>query len=94
MFVKSSCESGSVAIPSEVESSLMEMGLANEKALTNMLEAERLGGQLPEDAQVQDLTAYLLSVTYGLTVLAGRGKTKEELKAVADMAVSTLSGIG
>lgn len=94
MFVKSSCESGSVAIPSEVESSLRDMGLANEMALSGMLEAERLRGQLPEEAHVQDITAYLLSVTYGLTVLAGRGKTKEELTAVAEMAVNTLPGIG
>ena len=94
MFVKSSCESGSVAVPSEVESSLRDMGLANEMALSGMLEAERLRGQLPEDAQVQDITAYLLSVTYGLTMLAGRGKTKEELTAVAEMAVNTLPGIG
>ena len=93
MFVKSSCESGSVAIPGEVESSLKDMGLANEVALSNILEAEKLRGQLPGDAQVQDITAYLLSVTYGLTVLAGRGKTKEELRAVAEMAVSTLPGL-
>ena len=93
MFVKSSCESGSVAIPCEVQSSLNDMGLANEVGLSRMLEAERLRGQLAQDAQVQDITAYLLSVTYGLTVLAGCGKTKEELKAVAEMAVSTLPGL-
>jgi hypothetical protein len=58
------------------------------------LEAERLNGQLPEDTQVQDIASYLLSVTYGLTVLARGGKTKEELMAVAEMAVSALPGIG
>jgi AcrR family transcriptional regulator len=94
MFVKSSCESGSVAIPGEIATSLQDMGMANEMALTNLLEAERLNGQLPEDIQVHDITSYLLSVTYGLTVLAQRGKTKEELMAVAEMAVSALPGIG
>jgi len=93
MFVKSSCESGSVAVPCEVESALTDMGLANEAALSNMLETERLNGHLPKEAQVQDITAYLLSVTYGLTVLAGRGKTKEDLQAVAEMAVNSLPGI-
>lgn len=93
MFVKSSCESGSVAIPCEVESSLNEMGLANEVALSEMLEAERLRGHLAEDARVQDIASYLLSVTYGLTVLAGRGKTREELRAITEMAVSSLPGI-
>ena len=47
MFVKSSCESDSVAIPDEIRSSLKDMGLASEMALANLLEAEKLRGQLP-----------------------------------------------
>lgn len=94
LFVKSSCESGSAAIPSEITSLLQDMGLTNEMVLTDLLEAERLRGQLPEDAQVQDITGYLLSVMYGLSVLARCGKTKEALKAVADMAVSALPSEG
>jgi AcrR family transcriptional regulator len=93
MFVKSSCESGSVAIPDEIASNLEDMGMANEVALTNLLEAEQLNGGLPEDTRVHDITSYLLSITYGLTVLAGRGKLKEELRAVAEMAVSALPGV-
>ena len=93
MFVKSSCESGGVATPDEITTSLQDMGMANEMALNNLLEAERLNGGLPEDTQVNEITTYLLSVTYGLTMLAQRGKTKAELMAVADMAVSTLPGI-
>ena len=90
MFVKSSCESGSVAIPDEIASNLEDMGMANEVALTNLLEAEQLNGGLPEDTRVHDITSYLLSITYGLTVLAQRGKPKEELRAVVEMAVSAL----
>jgi len=93
LFVKSSCESGSAAIPSEITSSLRDMGLANEMALTNLLEAERLRGQLPEDAQVQDIAGYLMSVMSGISVLARRGKTKKELKAVADIAVNAMPGV-
>jgi AcrR family transcriptional regulator len=94
MFVKSSCESDSIAVPDEISSSLKDMGLASEMAISELLEAEKLRGQLPEDTQVQVITGYLLSVTYGMTVLAGRGQTKEELKAVAEMAVNLLPGIG
>lgn len=90
MYVKSSCESGSVAIPDKVESSLQGMGQANEVALSRMLEGEKQRGQLTQDARVKDITAYLLSVTYGLTVLAGSGKTREELISVTKMAVNTL----
>ena len=56
--------------------------------------AQRLSGRLPDDAQVQDITAYLLSVTRGLTILARRGKAEEELRAVGETAVSALAGIG
>jgi AcrR family transcriptional regulator len=90
MFVKSCCESSSVAIPDEIAASLQNMGLASEMALSHLLQAERLNGDLPDDTQVQDIASYLLSVTYGLTVLVRRGKTKKELKAVAEMAVNAL----
>lgn len=90
LFVNSSCESGSVAIPSEISSSLQDMCMAREMELTNLLEGERLCGQLPENAQVHDIAGYLLAVMYGLSVLARRGKTKKELKAVAEIAVSAL----
>jgi AcrR family transcriptional regulator len=90
MLVKSSCESGGVAVPSEIESSLEAMGEATEAALFNVLEAERLADRLPKDAPVQDITGYLLSVTYGLSVLARQGKTKQELSSVVEMAISTL----
>lgn len=93
MFVKSSCESESVAIPCEVQSALDDMGQANEVALSTMLEAEKARGQLAKDASVQKITSYLLSLTYGLTILAGRGKTKAELGAVASMGINALPGI-
>ena len=94
LFVRSSCESGGAAIPSETTSSVQDMGLKSEMALAKLLEAERLRGRLPEDAQVKDIAGYVLSVMYGLAVLARRGKTKEELQIVANMAVKALPGIG
>jgi AcrR family transcriptional regulator len=94
MYVKSSCESGSAAVPGEITNDLQDMGLASEMALASLLETEQRKGQLPADMQVNETTAYLLSVTYGLSVLARRGKTKEELAKVADLAVDTLPGMG
>ena len=92
MFVRSSCESGGAAIPTKTTSSIQDKGLEIEMALTRLLEAEQLRGQLPEDIQVKDLAGYLLSVMYGLGVLARGGKTKKEMQAVANMAVLTLPG--
>ena len=43
-------------------------------ALTSILEAERRCGQLAKDARVKDIAAYLLSLMYGMAVLARHGK--------------------
>ena len=51
---------------------LEEMGMANELILSETLETERLRGGLPEDTNVHDITGYLLSVSYSLSVLAKR----------------------
>lgn len=90
MFVKSCCESGSEAIPSNITTTLRNKGTADETGLSKLLEHERQCGQLPENAQVQAIAGYLLSVMYGLSILARQGKTTNELKAVADMAVRSL----
>jgi hypothetical protein len=86
------CESGSVAVPDDVTASLQDMGQANEMVLTNLLKSEQQSGRVLGDANVQDIAGLLMSVTYGLTVQARRGKTKEELNAIADMAISALPG--
>jgi AcrR family transcriptional regulator len=93
MFVKSSCESGGAGVPDDITNSLQDMGMANEIALSNLLEAEKQKGQLPENTQVNDITSYLLSVIYGLTVLVRREKTNEELRAVAEMSIQAIPGI-
>jgi AcrR family transcriptional regulator len=90
MYVKSSCESGGAAIPGEISASLQDMGIVNEAALTQLLENERLKGHLPESTEVEGIASFLLSVSYGLTVLAKRGKTKKELGTVAEMALGAL----
>lgn len=94
LFVKSSCESGGAAIPEEITASLQEMGVANEKFLVDLLKTEQQRGQLPHDVRPKNLAAYLISVIYGISVMARRGKTKSELKAVVATAVSVLSATG
>ena len=90
LFVKSSCESGGTALPEEINRSLQEMGLASERFLLERLESEQRHGQLPGNARLQDLATYLMSVIYGLSVMARRGKTKPELEAVVETAIRAL----
>lgn len=93
LFVKSCCESGSVAIPDDITSSLGNMALDHEDMLANLLEAEQQRGQLPENAEVQIIAGYLVTVMAGLSVQARRGKSSEELKALVDMIVSSIPGV-
>ncbi len=90
LFVKSSCESGGAAMPEGVSASLQDMGSAFEQALTERLEAERKCGQLLPTTDPRDLAGYLLSVMYGLTVLARRGKSREELEAIVEVTINAL----
>ena len=93
LFVKSSCESGSTAVPEQISDMLQDMGLASEKALTELMKDEQQRGQLAPGASPKAIAGYLLSVMYGLSVLAKRGKPRKELKAIVDTAVATLPAV-
>jgi AcrR family transcriptional regulator len=90
LFVRSSCESGSAAVPEQISAMLQDMGLDSERNLTDLLKAEQQRGQLPPGAHPEAIAGYLLSVMYGLSVLARRGKPREELNAIVDTAVRML----
>lgn len=94
LFVKSSCESGGAAIPDDVASSLREIGHDSEQALIDFFGAEQARGQLSADADPCAIAAYLLSVMYGLAVMARRGKSRRELEAIADTSIQTLPALG
>lgn len=82
LFVKTACESGGVAIPDEITTLLRDMELRMETQLTGLFEAE-----LPEGSQVHNITLYIQLLMSGLSVQAKRGKSSDELKAVADIAL-------
>ena len=69
------------------------MALDHEDMLANLLEAEQQRGQLPENAEVQIIAGYLVTVMAGLSVQARRGKSSEELKALVDMIISSIPGV-
>lgn len=89
MFVKTNCESSGVGTPAEIRRELDDMGLATDSAISAVLEAERVRGNLPSDTSIPTLTAFVLSIAYGLSVLAQRGKTRDELSRVIDMAIDS-----
>ena len=90
LFVKSSCEAGGSGIPEDVSASLQVMGLAIEQSLTDILAVEQDRGQLSRRVDPREMAGYLLSIMYGLSVLARRGKPRKELEAIADLSMPTL----
>jgi AcrR family transcriptional regulator len=90
LFVKSNCESGSAAMPENVSAALQDMGSAVERALTERLQADRKRGQLLPSTDPRDFAGYLLSVMYGLSVLARQGKSREELEAIVEVTINAL----
>lgn len=90
-FVKSRCESGSVAFPVGLSTTLVELGVAREKILFELLKDDFSRGVF-QGFQENDIIGYLLSIMHGLAVQARNGKTRKELKAIADIFISTFPG--
>ncbi len=91
LFVKSICESGSRAMREDVSVTLNGIGQESEKALVTFFKKEKLRGNLPKTADVKQLATYLMSVMYGIGVLAKNGKSKKTLRTVAQLAVQMAS---
>ncbi len=90
LFVKSSCESGSHAMPEDITNALLVQAKATEKHLVGFLKDERSRGNLAAGADTLQLARYLLSIMYGLGVLAKNGATRRSLRSVADLAVAAV----
>ena len=88
LYVKSCCESGGAAMPEDMSASLQGMGLATEQALIERLVSEQERGQLSPQADPKEIAGYLLSLMYGLTVLARRGNPRKELEAIVDFSIA------
>ncbi|MCG8018377.1 MAG: TetR/AcrR family transcriptional regulator [Candidatus Thiodiazotropha sp. 'RUGA'] len=90
LFVKSSCEAGGTGVPEEVTQALQNMGLATQQVLTSLFEQEQSQGRLPATADPKVMADYLMSVLYGISVLARQGRCKDELMTAAEFAIATL----
>jgi AcrR family transcriptional regulator len=90
LFVKSSCEAGGSAMPENLTHSLQSMRQAHAQALTKALEVDQKKGLLSQSANPRDMAEYLLSVLYGISVLARQGKSRKALIKVVDIAITAL----
>ncbi len=90
LFVNSTCESVSEAVPEEITRSLNGMRNENVKTLIAFFSKEQERGALPQDTDVEQLASYVLAVLYGIGVLANNGATMKTLQPVIELAVKTL----
>lgn len=89
-LVKSCCETGSVGLPNEITSSMLDRSHDMEKSLCDVVHSEQRRGQLRKDLKAKDIAAYIMSIIYGLSIMARRGKSCSELKSIAKAAIKTM----
>lgn len=70
-----------------VKKVLIQYRAAYEKLLTKRFEQAKSDGDLPSDANPQALAKYLATLHQGMSVQATSGASKEELLAIADLAL-------
>ena len=75
----------------DIAATLSGMGEDSEMALVAFLKREKLSGNLPKAADVKQLATYLMSVMYGIGVLAKKGNSKKSLRSAARLAVRVIS---
>ncbi len=71
-----------------VKNKLIQYRGSYEKLLINRFEQARKDGDLPDDAQPESLAKYLATLHQGMSVQATSGASREELMAIAALALS------
>jgi len=90
LFVKSSCESGSHAMPEDIAATLRDQAKSAQAHLVSFLQDEQSRGNLTTEADAKHLAKYLTSIMYGLGGQAKNGSTRRSLRSVVDLAISVV----
>ncbi|GAA0410365.1 TetR/AcrR family transcriptional regulator [Cocleimonas flava] len=89
-FVKSHCESGGVGFPDDMSALMEKKQAMHEEMISNFLQQKIAEGQFTEEANLKEITGYLMAVIYGLSVHARTGKSKQELQEIANFSLNML----
>ena len=77
---------------SSIRECVIERQKSAREALINRLEEYKTEGDLPSDIEPEALARYMTAVLQGLSVQAGAGASKAELRSLVDMAMRTWPG--
>lgn len=86
--VKSCCETGSENIPDEIMSSIQDFGQNLEQRITQQLRTEQKQKHLRDDVSARNMATYIVTVIYGIAVMARRGKSKKAMLSIVDTALT------
>lgn len=88
--VKTYCESGSSSLPDDAIAMLESMSTGTEKLVEEIFNNEQRKGHLSKALTAKEAVNYVLSLMYGIAVMARRGKSCEELHQIAKTAIEVL----
>ena len=88
-FVASStCEAGSSCLPQQAVDSILQINQASIQGFTDFFENEKSKGSLSPDKSPEWLADYLLTLQFGLAVMARNGAKMDRLKQVIQTGLS------
>jgi len=73
-----------------VKQALIDRRNSGKAELVKRFRLAKAEGDLPQTANVRDLAGFVCTVLYGLRVLSANGKSKADLKRVANLAYKML----
>ncbi len=86
----STCEAGSSCLPQQAVDSILQINGASIQGLIEVLEDEKAQGKLDADTSVEQLADYLLTLQFGLAVMARNGATLDRLKQVIQTGLASI----
>lgn len=72
-----------------IEADLRSRRAANQRALSDRIALGRDAGELPPEADVEDLSRFYAAVLQGMSTQARDGATRQQLEAIASAAMGT-----
>lgn len=90
LYVNSSCESGAKNMTSDILETLHTIKGDTLQYFIDVFKEEMRLGNLPDKADAVAMSTYLMTILYGMGVLAKNGSTLKELEPVVSMTVNSL----
>lgn len=86
----STCEAVSECLPENAVQAIVNINAASADAFSNFFRDEQSKGNIDSTASPETLADYLMTLQFGIAVMARDGRTLDKLKKIIDQALSCL----